>query len=147
MRAAETLPGSPRLALTTAPRGGVEVAELPPLPGFRQGGGRAVTAAAALGPEATPLAAAPMRLAETLKQTEPRPGRLMIRLDIFDQYHYAAVQQAKVAGLGAVIVSVPQGRGQQYRVQIGPLPDVARADAVLDQALLSGIPDARIIID
>jgi hypothetical protein len=40
-----------------------------------------------------------------------------------------------------------EGRTQHFRVEVGPLPDVARADAVLDKALASGIPDARIVVD
>nr|WP_294519698.1 RlpA-like double-psi beta-barrel domain-containing protein [uncultured Rhodopila sp.] len=145
--AAEALPGAPSLGLTSAPRGGVEVAELPPPPGIRQGGGRTVAETAAPRPEAAPLAAPPMRLPSTVTRTEPRPGRLMVRLDTFDQRQYAAVQQAKMAAAGAVIVPIRQGRTHQYRVEIGPVPDVAHADVILDQALLSGIPDARIIVD
>jgi rare lipoprotein A len=145
--AAEALPGAPTLGLTSAPRGGVEVAELPPPPGIRQGGGRTVADTAAPRPEAIPPAAPPMRLPETVTRTEPRPGRLMVRLDTFDQRQYAAVQQAKMATAGAVIVPIREGRSHQYRVEIGPVPNVAQADAILDQALLSGIPDARIIVD
>jgi rare lipoprotein A len=145
--AAEALSGAPSLGLTSAPRGGVEVTDLPPPPGIRQGGGRAVAETAALRSEAVPSAAPPMRLPEAVTRTEPRPGRLMVRLDTFDQRHYAAVQQAKMAAAGAVIVTIREGRSYQYRVEIGPVPDVAHADAILDQALLSGIPDARIIVD
>nr|WP_294508456.1 RlpA-like double-psi beta-barrel domain-containing protein [uncultured Rhodopila sp.] len=145
--AAEALPGAPSLGLTAAPRGGVEVADLPPPPGIRQGGGRAVGETATPRLEATPSAPPPMRLPETVTRTEPRPGRLMVRLDTFDHRQYAAVEQAKMAAAGAVIVPIRQGRTRQYRVEIGPVPDVAHADAILDQALLSGIPDARIIVD
>lgn len=145
--AAEALPGAPRLPIATAPRGAVEVAELPPPPGVRQGNGHSVTASVAQAPEAPPAAAPPLRLPETVTRTAARPGRLMVRLDTFDEYQYAAVQQAKMAGAGAVIVTSRQGRTRQFRVEIGPLPDVARADAVLDQAFSSGIPDARIVVD
>ena len=71
----------------------------------------------------------------------------MVRLDTFDEYHYAALQRAKMVATGAVIVPVVHGRSRQFRVEIGPLPDIARADAVLDQAVLSGISDARITVD
>jgi rare lipoprotein A len=145
--AAEALPGAPSLALTAAPRGAVEVAELPPPPGIRQGSGHSVTASVAQMPQAPPLAAPPLRLPELVTRTETRTGRLMVQLDTFDEYRYAAVQQAKMAGTGAVIVSVKQGRAHRFRVEIGPLPDIARADAVLDKAFSSGIPDARIIVD
>ena len=40
--AADALPGAPSLAMTAAPRGAVEVAELAPPPGVRQGNGRAI---------------------------------------------------------------------------------------------------------
>jgi rare lipoprotein A len=145
--AADAFPGAPGLTMTSAPRGGIEVAELPPPPGIRQAAGHAVPVFAAERPEAAPPAAPPMRLPEALTQTEPRPGRLMVRLDTFDEYRYAAIQQARMAAAGAVIVSVAQGRSRQFRVEIGPLPTIARADAVLDQALASDIPDARIIVD
>ena len=52
-----------------------------------------------------------------------------------------------MAGYEARIVSALDGRTRRYRVEIGPLADVARADAVLDHALASGIPDARIVVN
>ncbi len=70
-----------------------------------------------------------------------------MRLDTFDDYRYAASQRARMAGAGARIVPVATGRRRQFKVEIGPLADVARADAVLDQAFASGIPDARIVVD
>ncbi len=145
--AAEALPGAPSLALAAAPRAGVEVAELPPPPGIRQGAGRSVSEAVSARPEAVRPAVPPMRLPEAVTRTQPNPGRLMVRLDTFDQHRYAAMQQAKMAAAGAVIVPVRQARSHQFRVEIGPVPDVAHADGILDQALLSGIPDARIIVD
>jgi rare lipoprotein A len=145
--AADALPGAPSLALTTAPRTGVEAAELPPPPGVGQGNGRVLPAATvAAASEATP-SVPPMRLPETVIQTPPRPGKLVVRLDTFDEYQYAAVQRARMASAGARIVALREGRARRFRVEIGPLPDLARADAVLDQAFASGIPDARIMVD
>jgi rare lipoprotein A len=145
--AVEAVPGAPSLGLTAAPRGGVEVAELPPPPGARQGGGRALPAAVRMAPEAAVTAAPPMRLPEAVAQTAPRPGVLIVRLDTFEDYQYATVQRAKMGWNNTRIVSVFEGRTQHFRVEVGPLPDVARADAVLDKALASGIPDARIVVD
>ena len=88
-----------------------------------------------------------MRLPEIVTQTLPRPGWLMVRLDTFEEQQYAAVQRARMGAGVASIVSVFEGRTHRFRVEIGPLPDIARADAVLDQALASGIPDARIVVD
>jgi rare lipoprotein A len=56
------------------------------------------------------------------------------------------MQRARVAVLGARIAQVSQGRTRQYRVEIGPLDDVARAEAALDQAQAAGMPDARIVV-
>ena len=88
-----------------------------------------------------------MRLPEVVFQTPPRPGRLMVLLDTFEDYQYAAMQRARMAGAGARIVSSTEGRTHRFRVEIGPLADIAHADIVLDQALVSGIPDARIVVD
>jgi rare lipoprotein A len=146
--ATDAVPGAPALAMTAAPRGTVEVAELPPPAGVRQSGGDRVSHAVSLAPpaEATPPAP-PMRLPETVVQTSPRPGLLIVRLDIFDDYRYAAAQRARMAAAGARIVPVVQGRGHRFEVEIGPLPDVARADSVLEEALAAGIPDARIVVE
>ncbi len=145
--AADALPGAPSLAIAAAPRDTVEVAELPLPPGVR-GGGAGISALVPVADQARPVAAAPpMRLPETVSQTLVPPGHLMVRLDQFDDYHYAAGQRARMSAAGARIVTVTDGRTHQFRVEIGPLPDVARADAVLDQALASGIPDARIVVD
>jgi len=145
--AAEAVPGAPSLAMTAAPRGVVVVAELAPLPGVRQGGGRPLPVVAVAGGERPVVAAPPMRLPETVLQTTPRPGQLMVRLDTFDTYQYAVVQRAKMGGSNATIVTVLEGRTRRFTVEVGPLPSIAAADAVLDRALASGIPDARIMVD
>jgi rare lipoprotein A len=145
--AADALPGAPTLALTSAPRGGFEVAELAPPPGVRQSERRALPAAPRAAAVEVQTAAPPLHLPETVGQTTPRPGRLMVRLDTFDEHRYAAVQRAKMVAAGARIVSIANGRRHRFRVEVGPLPDVARADSVLEQALASGIPDARIVVD
>lgn len=145
--AADELPGAPSLRLAAAPRVSVEVAELAPAPGVRQGVAITSRAVAAAGPEITINAPPPLRLPETVTQTLPHPGRLMVQLDTFDQSRYAAVQRAKMAAAGARIVSVVDGRTVRFRVEIGPLPDVVQAYSILDQALASGIPDARIVVD
>jgi rare lipoprotein A len=98
-------------------------------------------------PDQAATAAPPMRLPETITQTQPRPGTLMVRLDTFDDYRYAAVQRAKMGAYNTSIVNVYEGRTHRFRVQVGPLPSVAAADAVLDRALASGIPDAKIMVD
>jgi rare lipoprotein A len=145
--AVAAVPGAPSLALTAAPRGEVQVAELAPPPGVLQGAGRPLHDAAIASAFEATAAPPPMRLPEAVARTTPAPGRLMVRLDTFEDYVYAVAQQAKMSSAGARIVAFRNGRTRQYRVEIGPLQDVARADAVLLQAIGYGIPDARIIID
>lgn len=145
--AADALPGAPSLGMTAVPRSAVEVAELAPPPGVRQGNGRVLPVARdSAGTDA--VAVVPLlRLPETVSQISVQPTRLMVRLDTFEEYQYASVQRAKMAWAGAHIVSLVDGRAHLFRVEIGPLADVAQADAVLDKALMAGIPDAKIVVD
>ena len=145
--AADAVPGAPSLALTPAPRGEVQVADLAPPPGVRQEIARALPGQAVAEPPPETFPPPPMRLPETLARTTPRPGHLMVRLDTFETYRYAAMQRARMGTQAARIVTLADGRTRQFRVEIGPLPDVANADAVLHQAFASGIPDARIVVD
>ena len=145
--AAEAMPGAPSLGLTAAPRGRVEVAELAPVPGVRVGNGRPLPAAPVVTPDQPATVAPPMRLPEAVTQTRPQPGKLVVRLDTFDDYRYAAAQRTKMGTNSASVVTVFEGRTKRFRVETGPLPDIAAADAVLDRALASGIPDARIMVD
>jgi rare lipoprotein A len=146
--AADGLPGAPNLAMTAAPRGGVEAADLPPPPGTRQGGGHAAIGGRTVAQEGPAAQAVPLlRLPEDVTQGPAYPGRLWVRLDTFQDYSYAAVQRAKLIGLGPAIVSFRNGRTQQFRVQIGPLTTVADAESALAQALSAGIPDARIVVE
>jgi rare lipoprotein A len=151
--AADALPGAPNLNMATAPRDSVQVADLAPPPGVAQSGvaqgrGRDVTIAdAGAAPSFTSGVAPPMRLPETVTQTAPQPGVLMIWLDAFPEQAYAAQQQVRMAGAGGRIVSFRNVRQRLYRVEIGPVPDVASADSILRQALARGIPDARIVVN
>lgn len=149
--AVEGLPGTPKLALVSAPRDAVEVAELAPPPGVSQGGItrsavlRGTTAEKAAEAPAAPTTIAP--LPETLTQQAPQPGRLMVRLGTFEGYQYAAIQRAKVAALQPSIVQIRHGRSRQYKVELGPFADVAQAEAMQDRALAAGVPDARIVVE
>ncbi len=145
--AVEAVGKAPDLAVEAVPRGTVTTTDLAPPPGVQQGHGRSAPSSAfAVATEAT-AAVPPLRLPEARTQTVPQPGRLMVRLDTFDQLVYAREQQAKLSGSGAQIITLRNGRHHEYRVEAGPFADVAQADAVLLRALSLGIPDARIVID
>lgn len=139
------LPGAPRLAMTAAPRGAVEAMSLAPPPGARGSAGPvAVDLAPAAG--AAPAAGVTLRLAETVTQGTPDPGSLWIELGSFPTYEFANMQRAAVDRLGATVVSNMNGRTESFRVMIGPIPDVAQADHLLDETLAAGVPDGRIVV-
>jgi len=145
--AADGLADAPRMAMAAVPRGVVEVAELPPPPGARVGQGHSLPQTAATGLDPAAPLAPPLRLPETVTQGPATPGRLWVRLDSFEEYQYAAVLRARVAGLGPHITQVNEGRTHLFRVEVGPLDDVHQADTILDRALAAGIPDARIVVE
>ncbi|MGA3402505.1 MAG: RlpA-like double-psi beta-barrel domain-containing protein [Acetobacteraceae bacterium] len=137
--------GTPHLPVAAAPRGAVSSDSLPPPAGARQEGGHALPAVAA-----QPVGAAPEmqeHVPEALTQGPPQPGRLWVRLDTFQSYQYAAIEQARLTGLGPTIERIFDGRVQTYRVMIGPLGSVAAADVAVDQAIRAGIVDARIVVE
>jgi rare lipoprotein A len=148
------LAGAPTLSITAAPRGAVESTSLAPLPGAQGpgseagvGGARAVEAGSQTTPPATVETPAPaMRLPETITQVAPEPGTLWIDLGSFPTYEFANMQRAVVAQLGATIVNQTHGRGESFKVTIGPIPDVAQADRLLNEAVASGISSARIVV-
>ena len=145
--AVDGLPGTPKLALTAAPRDAIHTDALAPPAGVRVETGR-TGASLALASVASPgPAAAPARLPEVVTQGPPQPSRLWVRLDTFEEYQYAAIQRAKVGYLGATIESAYDRRAHRFWVRIGPLDTVRQADDTLDAAFAAGIPDARIVAE
>jgi len=143
--AVDAVPGAPKLDLAAAPVGEVQQTDLPP-PGSAEPSGTGPTVVPVQEP-AAPVAAPITRLPETVVQGSPDPGQLFIRLGTFHTYAYANIQRARVAGLGADIVSTREGRTRTHRVIIGPLATVQEADMVLDQVLQSGVTEARIVVE
>jgi rare lipoprotein A len=143
--AEQHMAGVPHLPIEAAPREAVASASLPPPPGARQEGGHAQPTASTQ-PEAA-AALTPERVPEALTQGSPQPGRLWVRLDTFQSYQYAAIEQARLVGLAPRIERIFEGRVQSFRVMIGPLGSVAAADAAVDQAIRAGIVDARIVVE
>lgn len=141
------LPGAPALALTAAPRGRIDVTELAPPPGIAARGGNTTAVTLSADTEEASRPAVALRLPETVTQEMPRPGRLMVRLGTFEEYQYASIQRARVAGLWPNIVQFREGRTRRYRVESGPFLSVAQAEAAQDQALAASVPDARIVVD
>lgn len=143
--AADALPGRPRLAMATAPRGVVASSDLPPPPGMRAEGTPIRAAGAPASAGDTPAVIA--RLPETVTQTAAQPGRLWVRLDTFEDYIYAAVQRARVSDMGAGIQETYDGRVHRFWARIGPFDTVPLSENALRRALDRGIPDARIVVE
>jgi rare lipoprotein A len=137
--------GVPRLPIAAAPVGAVSSASLAPPAGVRQETGYAPLAVAAQ--PVAPAAEMPDRVPEVVTQGPPQPGRLWVRLDTFQSYQYAAIEQARLVGLAPSIERIFDGRVESFRVMIGPLGSVAAADAAVDQAVRAGIVDARIVVE
>jgi rare lipoprotein A len=138
------------LPIATAPRASIQAEGLPPPLGVREA---AHIRTAAAGPMPRAVAASadappiPQRLPELVTQTQPRPGLLYIDCGAFGGLRYAEILRARIAGLGASIATSTEARPHRpYRVQIGPLSDVAQADTMLDRALLAGVTDVRIVV-
>jgi rare lipoprotein A len=143
--AVDAVQGAPQLEVSTAPLGAVQQSELPP-PGT-VAPVIAATAPAPLQPPAEPVATMDLRLPEAVTQASPEFGSLFVQLGTFQTFAYADIQRARVAGLGARIVSTREGRAQTHRVIIGPFTSVQQADSVLDQVVLAGVTDSRIVVE
>jgi rare lipoprotein A len=143
--AVDAVPGAPKLELLSAPRGVVEQSDLPAIGSI--GTVLATGPSVSSQPAMERVATTEMRLPETVTQSAPDPGSLFIQFGTFQNFEFANIQRARVAGLGARIVSTREGRFQRHRVVIGPLASVQQADVVLDQVLGAGVTDARIVVE
>lgn len=143
--AVDAVPGAPTLPITAAPRIEVKQSDLP-----APGSAAPITATLPRKLAATasvPLRVPPLHLPEVVSQGQPDPGMLYVELSVFQNYRYASIQRARVAGLGARIDTRHENAGLVYRVLIGPINTVQQADSVLDQVLAAGVTDARIVVE
>ncbi len=139
------------LQMASAPVGSVQAESLAPPAGAAQSGRVRIAAAGPSVPAAAPAGAAetvPLRLPEQVWRTAPAPGALYVECGSFTRPQYAAIMQRRLAGLDARVSTDSRApREAAWRVRIGPLRDIAEADATLDRALAAGVSDARIIVD
>lgn len=140
----------PDIQVAAVPEGTVTSEALAPPGGVSSGRGR-VAAAAARPTGADSLAsttsAVAARLPEQVMQTSPAPGQLYIDLGDFSRLDYASILANKLAYLGArLTTSYTAPRDKAYRLQIGPLPSVPDAEAMLRRAIAAGVNDAAITV-
>ena len=145
----EQVGGGPRLDVAAAPRGAVQAEQLAPPPGVRQSsGGAAPNSSPAPAPSSGgPAATVPDRLPDRVEQGPPSPGQIILRASEFGRADYANRQAAQLAGIGATVERVRDGRSERFRVRAGPFASVAQADAALDQARRAGVIDSRLVVE
>lgn len=76
------------------------------------------------------------------------PQRIYVQAGAFSVAENAQRLSGRLGAIGNASVSQATVNGQRfYRVRVGPLSDVDRADAVLNQVIQSGLTDAKIVVD
>ncbi len=147
---AEGLPGQapPPIAIAAAPRAAVAREGLAPLPGTREAPRREVQPL----PSAAPASEIePQRrsntvtLPESVMQTTPRPGVLLVEAGQFSGRSAAEAVAARLPG--ARITQQGRGRNASFRVALGPFTEVRAADFALERTLAAGLSGARIIVE
>jgi rare lipoprotein A len=137
------------VSVKAAPTGTVTAQSLAPPPGAQGSAGAA--------PNVAPVARTklfstgpgfPLRPPEELTRVSAQPGRLYVDCGGVSDPDYAMLLAARLSAYGAQAVpdySYPPE--QAFRARVGPLPNVAAADAMLDRLLRAGIANARIVVE
>ena len=77
-----------------------------------------------------------------------QPTNLFVQAGAYAIYDNANKVRAMLARIGKVKVSSVLVNGRDlFRVRVGPLTSVEKADAILDQVIRAGYGDARIVVD
>lgn len=146
---AASLHGNPTVAVASAPMRTVTAQGLAPPPGGQGSAGTAPDAAAAARTSLFNTGPVfPLRPPEVLTRVAARPGRLYVDCGGVGKPVYAELLAARLAQFGAQAVpdySYPAE--EAFRTRIGPLANVAAADAMLDRVLRAGIANARIVVE
>lgn len=84
----------------------------------------------------------------TVTMVPVRRTAMFIQAGAFTNVANADRLRAKLAALGrSQVVPATVGNQRFYRVRVGPMADLADADAVLARVVAAGHPEARIIVD
>lgn len=77
-----------------------------------------------------------------------KPTSIFVQAGAFGVYDNANKVRARLSTLGNVFLDQVLVEGRDlYRVRIGPIASVQEADDVLSRVVVTGYPDARIIVD
>ena len=75
-------------------------------------------------------------------------ARMYIQAGTFAQFTNANRLRARLSVLGPTnILAVMNHRQQMFRVRVGPIDDLKRADGILEQMIGAGFTDSRLIVD
>lgn len=139
--------------VTAAPRGQVDVSGAPRRQPVT---GSAIVGGVVGAPIAPPMTVAGAEVdgrfmpAPVVSQ-RPTGGRddIYIQVGAFGSQDNVARVRGILSGLGqnAQVSSVRSGGLTLHRVRVGPIQDVDRADALLENIIQSGMPDARIVVE
>lgn len=75
------------------------------------------------------------------------PG-IFVQAGAFSKYANAVKTQARLSSVGDVVIQqINKGETPLFRVRVGPIVDVARADNIQTAIVNAGYPDARIVVE
>lgn len=146
-----TTPRGEKQAVTAAPRKSVKVASLPPPEG--DSGNSALSQSTPVTRPATRSEPLTLKGGDQSQVGQVRvvptvPTRLFVQAGSFTQFQNADRLRSKLAAVGpAFIDHVLVDQRDFFRVRVGPVDSVERADQLLDLSLNAGADDARIIVD
>lgn len=130
-----------------APAAAIERESLAPLPGARQA--ERLREAASRGTPAMAVAGdaaglPPDSLPEQVVQRPTQRGQLYVETGTFFRRDLAQRQASRI---GARVEAFGEGRAVQYRVRLGPFPDVAAADRAVASVLAAGLPEVKLLVE
>lgn len=145
--AAEQTPPEVASAVPAAPTNQIAAAPLPVLPGVATAAPREVE----MLPQPTAMSyaipAAPIPDGNVTQDYVPPDSAIFIQAGAFSSLANAGTVATKLYSLGARVVPIISNGQTIYRVRIGPVDDVAHADALLAQVQALGHSDVQIVID
>lgn len=144
-------PTGEKQAVTAAPRKSVKVASLPP-PDGDSGNAALSQSTPATQPvvrsEPLTLKGGDQSQVGQVRVVPTVPTRLFVQAGSFTQFQNADRLRSRLAAVGpAFIDHVLIDQRDFFRVRVGPVDSVERADQLLDLSLNAGADDARIIVD
>jgi len=90
----------------------------------------------------------PVLTGQQVEQGPARSTELFIQAGLFTRFDNANRMSASLSPFGPTSVSQIQAKSvTHFRVRLGPLTTLADADALLEQVIAAGYPDAHIVAD